>query len=248
MSEPDGGRHALSCAGGARDVERSATDIGELQDEPRGTVRITAPPDLAYDYLSEPIASFAKRHPKVSIELVLTTKTVDLIADGIDFALRAGKLRDSPLIVRRIANSPLIPLAAKSYVSRRGLPREPEQLTEHDCILFRPENGRSRWTLKGPRDKRTISITNPITTDDMRFVGQLLHAGVGIGLVPLANCPNAGRGGWCACCRLTGPSGALHLVHPPARHVPQRVALLREHLFEHLQKALAERDLGGAAR
>lgn len=239
--------HAVAALATLNDA---ASDIGELQQEPRGQVRITAPPDLANDYLAQPIAKFVERYPRVSVELVLTARTVDLVAEGIDFALRAGTLRDSSLIARRIANTPLVPLASRSYVARRGLPREPEELDSHDCVLFRPENGRSRWVLRGARGERSVSVTGPVAADDMHFVTQLVTEGVGIGLVPLTECQDSRRKrrvvrvlpDW------VGPSGGLYLVHAPARHVPQRTVLLREHLFIHLQKALAPAEIAcGAA-
>lgn len=220
----------------------AATEIGELQDEPRGSVRLTAPPDLAFDYLTEPLAKFAKQYPKVAVELVLTVRRVDLVAEGVDFALRAGTLRDSSLIARRIVVTPLVPMAAQSYVARRGLPRQPEELARHDCILFRPENGRNRWTLIGPHGERTVSVTGPLAADDMRFVRELTLTGIGIGLIPMSTLAKPSQKKrlvrvlpeWC------GPGGSLYLVYPAARHVPQRVMLLREHLFEHLRAVMPD--------
>lgn len=231
-------RQATTALGTLSDAAR---DVGELQDEPRGVVRFTAPNSLVTDYLIEPLAKFARHYPRVSVELVLTTRMVDLVAEGIDFALRGTLLRDSALIARKVAPTPLIPVATPAYLARRGVPREPADLVRHDCILYKPENGRNRWRLTAADRERTVTVMGPAGADDIRVVYELALAGMGIGLIPNVSVSNdLGKQrlvrvlpSWC------GPKGGLFLVYPPARHVPQRVLLLREQLFSHLRKALA---------
>jgi DNA-binding transcriptional LysR family regulator len=234
-----GARYHAEAATALAALSEAAEQVTELQDEPAGRVRITAPPDLAYDYLTEPIASFCRRYPKIRVELLLTARIVDLVAEGVDFALRAGGLRDSSLVARRITTSRQVMFATRGYLARRGVPREPEDLEQHDCVLFRPENGKNKWTLRGPRGERTVTVTGPVAADDVRFVGQLTASGLGIGRVPTLICPDhPDRDLVRVLPEWDSAGGALSLVHAPTRHVPQRVQLLREHLFEELKKAL----------
>jgi DNA-binding transcriptional LysR family regulator len=220
-------------------LDEAATCVGELQAEPRGTVRFTAPGDLQ-EHLAPALAEFAERYPDVEVEAVLTMRRVDLVAEGFDFALRAGTLRDSSFRARRIMSAPLGLIAAPAYLDRRGTPKTPDDLTKHDCVLFRPENGRSRWPLVKDNTERTVTVRGPIAGDDFAFVRSLTLCGVGIAFMPLLTCAADLAEG-----RLVrvlpawrGPSGGLYLVYPTARLVPQRVLLLREHLYESLRASL----------
>jgi len=210
--------------------------VGELQAEPRGTVRITAPGDF-HDHLEEPLSEFAERYPKVYVEVVLTGRRVDLVGEGFDLALRAGHLLDSSLRVRRLGTTPLVTMAAPAYLERHGTPQRPEELANHTCVLFRSENGQSRWQLSGPDGERAVTVRGPVGSDDFALIRDLAKRGVGIALVPLHSCLaditanelERVLPAW------SGPAGALFLVYPPSPQVPQRVVLLREHLYERLR-------------
>jgi DNA-binding transcriptional LysR family regulator len=223
------------------ELSDATTEIDELALEPRGRVRITAPPDLGSEYLAPLIARFTRRHPRIEIELCLSTRFVDLVAEGFDFALRGGVLQDSSLVARRIATTPLVAIASSRYLAKHGTPREPEDLCAHECILFGAEQGRARWTLVGPSGERTVSVTGRVRTDDLAFVRALTLQGAGIALLPLVGAkPAITRGplvrllpGW------HGPAGALYLLSPSARHVRQAVQLLREYLYVELKRALS---------
>ena len=207
-------------------------------------------PDIGHSHLAAIVAAFAARHPKVRVELVLTGRVADLVAEGIDFAVRAGNQKDSSLIARRIAQPALVLAASPAYLERRGTPQSPDELANHDFVLFRPERGRNRWPLFGPDGERTLTVTGPVGVDDMAFVHQMVLHGTGIGMLPhqllLAGDAKSAPVGqlvrvlpaW------RGPAAPLSLVYPPARHVPQRVLLLREMVFERLKKVF---DACGAA-
>jgi DNA-binding transcriptional LysR family regulator len=215
--------------------------VEQLQAEPRGTVRITAPGDF-HEFLAEPLRVFAARYPKIYVEAVLTGRRVDLVGEGFDLALRAGYLLDSSLRVRRLGDTPLVTMAAPAYLDRCGTPQRPEELADHTCILFRSEDGQSRWQLSGPDGERAVTVRGPVGSDDFALVRALAKLGAGIALVPLHSCVaelNAKElvrvlPTW------SGPTGALFLVYPSSRQVPQRVVLLREHLYESLRNTFEQ--------
>ncbi|MCA9673922.1 MAG: LysR family transcriptional regulator [Kofleriaceae bacterium] len=205
----------------------AASDAG---DEPRGLVRLTAPVDLSGG-LAEVIAGFLGEHPQIRIDLILTARTVDLVAEGVDLALRAGRLQDSTLIARRIADGALGLFASPAYLSRRGHPRKVDDLRRHACIVYR---GGARWSLQGPRGATaSVDVAGPLSCDELSFVVYGAEQALGIGLLPysaVAAAVHAGRlvavlPGW------TTSGGGLWLVHPPMRHLPRRVALLRDALI-----------------
>jgi DNA-binding transcriptional LysR family regulator len=193
---------------------------------------MTAVPDSGSSMLAEIIARFVRHYPKIRVELLLTSRSVDLVEERIDLALRAGVLRDSQLVARKIAATDLGLYAAPSYLRRRGKPKTLRELAQHDCVLYRPEAGKNVWRLSGPKGEASVEVTGSIAADDMSFNAHAVAAGAGIGLLPTVVA--AGRLEEGKLVRvlpeyaLTG--GAVYIVSPPARHQLARVRLLREFL------------------
>jgi DNA-binding transcriptional LysR family regulator len=228
--------------GAVAGVEEAARAVQELGSEPRGAVRVTAPPDSDELGMAEAIAQFVERYPKIHVELTLTGRTVDLVAEGFDLALRAGRLMDSTLVARRVGSSDLALFAAPAYLKRRGRPRVLQDLAQHDCILFRTRGGRAVWSLSGPNGDETVEVAGSVSADEMGFVARTAAAGVGVANLPLPSARDFVRRNALERIlpeyRFTG--GVMHLVLPSAAFVPARVALLRDFLFEHLTRELAE--------
>jgi DNA-binding transcriptional LysR family regulator len=212
-------------------LEAAARALSERQRTPRGPLRVTAPVDLGHDPLGEMVASFVHRHPAVTVEMVLTNRVVDLVREGLDCAIRAGSVTDSSgLIARRLGQSDLGLFASPAYVERRGVPERIEDLARHDCVLFRAQGGRARWSLQGPAGEESVEVSGRASADDFTFVRALVRAGTGIALMPLVGEPlgelrrvlptHAARG------------GAVYFVYPRSRHVPAKVSAFRDHVVD----------------
>jgi DNA-binding transcriptional LysR family regulator len=185
------------------------------------------------------VAGFVKDYPRIHIELSLTSRVVDLVAEGFDLAVRAGRLEDSSLIARRVGSADLGLFADPSYLSRHGRPGSIADLVNHDCILFRGKDGRAEWRLNGPSGDEAVQVKGPVSVDDLLVVRQAVEAGIGIGLLPLfmlGSC--AKRVAQSSVVRVLPEvalrGSALHVVSPSARHQPARVALFRDFLIESL--------------
>jgi DNA-binding transcriptional LysR family regulator len=228
--------------GAVAGVDEAASAVRELGTEPRGLVRVTAPGDSWAFGVPESIARFVAKYPGIHVELMLTARTVDLVADGIDLAIRAGKLTDSTLIARRVGSTELRLFAAPAYLRRRGHPQTLLELAQHDCVLYRPRTpGKTSWTLTGAEGDETVEVKGPIGADEMSFIAQTIAAGVGIGQLPVeVALPFAERKEIELVLpeyRVTGSS--LYLVMPSATFVPARVILLRDFLFKELEHRIA---------
>jgi DNA-binding transcriptional LysR family regulator len=221
-------------------LDDAASEVSDLGREPRGTVRITAL-DFGAGSLAEVITAFTRRHPEVHVDLTITGRRVNLVEEGFDLAVRAGLLEDSTLVARRVAHSELRLYAAPAYLARRGTPRRLADLAQHDCVLFRGPHGLLPWRLAGPRGRETVRVSGSVTADDLDFAGRLVLAGAGIGMLANNNVgARVARGDLVhllPAYALRG--GAIYVVSPPLRHVPARVALLRDHLIAELPRALA---------
>lgn len=210
--------------------------------EPHGRLRVTAPVDLGQALLAPLLPLFVQRHPAVHVETEVTSRFVDLIAEGFDVALRvpANKLPSSALVARRLGSVDLCLYAAPGYLARRGSPRQPEELTEHDTVVLYPRDGGVRWTLIGNRGVVPVTVRGRLGSNDFLLIRELIARGAGIGVLPanLAN-PEVRAG------RLTRvlPDYALrgsvvYIVYAAARPLPLKVAAFRDFLVEQAPELL----------
>jgi DNA-binding transcriptional LysR family regulator len=208
--------------------------------EPRGTVRVTAPPE--YPALAAAVAQFCRKYPGIRVEVSLTSRLADLVTEGFDLAVRAGRLPDSSLVARRIGSTEVALMASPAYLRRRGRPRTPGELAAHDFVLYRATGGRATVQLRGPDGEAAVEVTSSLVADDLAFCRMAVESGAGLALLPvhsLAELVAAGKLEQVLPEWSYGES-SLFVVLPTARHVPLRVALLRDFLVEHLSKQLAE--------
>lgn len=239
-------------------VSRALVDIGEAttaasdtQSELSGAVRITAPVDIGIWSLASIIGRFVRKHPRIRVEVSLTGRVVDLVAEGFDLAVRAGPLRDSSLVARRVGELQSVAYASPSYLARRGVPQELKDLVDHDCVLFRSTSGTATWELRHTDGTvASVDVSGLVASDDLSFVRKAVLAGSGVGVLPTFLCGRAEATGKLV--RVLGDwslNGAvLHVAYPSARFVPQRVVVLREHLLSELGNIGKECELRTARR
>jgi DNA-binding transcriptional LysR family regulator len=228
-------QQARAALGGLQDANTAVADLGQ---EPRGTVRITTPADSGDGVFATLIARFVALHPRIRVEVSLTGRRVDLVAEGFDLAVRAGPLDDSSLVARRVAATDLRLYAAPSYLERRGRPRRLVDLVAHDCLVLRTSQGLFPWRLTGPRGVESVEVSGPVVADEMIFVQRLALNGLGIALIPeMGARPDVESGRLARVLpAYTMKGGVLSVVSPPLRHAPAAVILLRDYLLAELPK------------
>ncbi|EYF03725.1 LysR family transcriptional regulator [Chondromyces apiculatus] len=221
-------------------VTEAAAAVTDMEGAVCGPIRITAPVDVGVWMLAPAITRFVRRHPSVHVDVILTGRIVDLVEEGFDLAVRAGLLRDSALIARRIGNIASALYASPRYLARAGTPATVADLSRHQCILFRATRGRVIWTFTGPTGEERMELGGQISADDFSFVRRTILSGAGIGLVPPFMCRREIERGKLV--RVlpehSVPGAPLHLVYPTTRHIPHRVAVFRDHLLDHLNRYL----------
>jgi DNA-binding transcriptional LysR family regulator len=226
---------------GIAGVEEAAAAVGDLQGSLRGPIRITAPADAGVWLLAPLVSRFAEMHPAVHLDVVLTGRVVDLVAEGFDFALRAGALRDSSLVARKLGRIETALYAAPAYLARRGTPARVADLASHDCVLFRADRGRATWHLSGPAGDERVEVSGPVGVDDFSFLQRIVVAGTGVGLLPSFLCRGAVDDR--SLVRLLPGyavrTGAFHLLYSSARYLPHRAAAFRDFLIAGLTEDLS---------
>ncbi|MGS1079167.1 LysR family transcriptional regulator [Pseudoxanthomonas beigongshangi] len=148
-----------------------------------GRVRLSVPTTYGHYRLPEKLARFAREHPQVRIELNISNRNVDLVAEGFDLAIRLGVLPDSGLAARRLEDAALCVVAAPDYLRRAGVPARREDLAEHACIPFvMPSSGRiAPWLFRdGEADVEWMPPDRLSVSDDVLGVVSLAAGGAGI--------------------------------------------------------------------
>jgi DNA-binding transcriptional LysR family regulator len=166
----------------ADEVEAAGALAQHRQAAPSGRLRISLPGDLANLNMGGVMARFLAKYPSVSLELDLSPRRVDLVAENFDIAIRMGELPDdSSLSARRVVIEKLALYAAPSYIALRGLPEQPDDLLEHDllCILSRA-GGAMPWTLTRGKTTWQRSLTARLTANSPELLARMACNGVGI--------------------------------------------------------------------
>ncbi|KQV53665.1 LysR family transcriptional regulator [Duganella sp. Root336D2] len=162
------------------DAERAVqADGGEVT----GRLRISAPTTFGHYRLPALLRQFAERYPAVRVELNITNRNVDLAAENFDFAIRQGVLKDSGMIARKLEDAQLVLVCSPEYVQRRGLPRDIDALSTHDCLTFLlPSTGRSfPWQFMRAGEELDWPPESALqVTDDALGTVTLAEAGLGI--------------------------------------------------------------------
>ncbi|MDP2276456.1 MAG: LysR family transcriptional regulator [Archangium sp.] len=237
----DSGRTFYERARGAMAaLEEAKAELTEHTDDAQGVVRLTIPSETWP--LPELLARFVKLHPKIHVELVVSNRHLNLIEEGVDLALRAGKLEDSTLVARKIATSHLGLYASPGYLKRRPAPKTFAQVAEHDVVMFRGKQGKARLKLQGPNGDEEVEVRGRVSTDDLATARGLIAAGLGIGLLPifLEKCGTRNAQFERVLPQYALKGGGVHLVMPSARYVPTRVRLLSDFLAEHFLSGKCE--------
>jgi DNA-binding transcriptional LysR family regulator len=218
------------------DIEQADQAVGESQAAPRGLLRVTAP--LSFALLGPMVASFLERYPEVRVELVCADRVVNLVEEGFDVAIRAGRLVDSTLIARRLGAMKRVLVASAGYLKRHPRPKSPADLEKHPCIAFGSAPAPTLWTLHSGEKKVDVRVPARLSANDMDMMLAAARAGIGIAWLPehLVTVELAkGRlervlSDW------SSPETPVHAVYPSARHLSQKVSAFVELLREEFSR------------
>ena len=166
------------------DIDNMENQLGDLQGQARGVLRISAPVSFAIHHMAPLLSEFQKVHPAVGIDLQLNDRKVDIVEEGFDIALRIGHLKSSSLVAKRIAPVRLVLCASPDYLKQHGTPERPEDLRDHRYLRYSymKLNDRQavyRWLQNADRDNSSEMVSN---NGDVLVAAAI--AGAGIALQP----------------------------------------------------------------
>lgn len=167
--------------------------LGEMQSLPSGVLRASLPVDFATIFLAPLITEFAHRYPSITFDFDLTPRTVDLVSEPFDVAIRMGEPKNSNLVARLLAKLPGQLYASPHYLKEAGSPRHPSELSGHQCLGFPKMGG---WTLRKADEAVEVKVGGRYVLNSVGMIKRLAILDQGIMLVPeevVAEDVSAGR-------------------------------------------------------
>src|SRR5262245_24017900 len=208
------------------EIETLETQITGQTGTPQGLLRVTTSLSFATHQLAPVLAEFLVRHPLVQLDLLPTDRVVDIIDEGIDIAIRIGRLADTSFMARKIGEDKRLICAAPSYLARHGTPQKPDELRRHNCIVSRDHAHLNRWSFKVDGQPVEIDVRGRVAVTEGEAQMQLALQGIGIVRLTRLTLTQAIRDGTLVPL-LGGFSAeeavAIHAVYPHRRHLAPKV-------------------------
>lgn len=173
-----------ACGPALGTIMEAGRSIASRPEDTAGRLRVTAPVTLAERLLGEVIAECLVRHPQMRLELVLTDREVDLVAEKFDLAFRAGTLRDTSVVAHELGRGQLRCFASREYLRDHGTPLTPRDLRRHECILFRPLAPRGRWTFRSRGRALEVPVQGRLVVNSIPLATEAATRGLGIAQLP----------------------------------------------------------------
>ena len=215
-----------------RQFNETRHSVGKRATTPVGRLRIAAPMLFGRKFLPGPIETYLTSYPETQINLSLSDEIMNYTAEGIDVAIRIGRLTDSTFRASKLSENHRVLCASPCYLGRRGIPLDPSDLANHDCIVFLEEN---QWHFRKDGQDSHVKVQGRFNTNSAEMATQACLDSLGIALRSTWDISDALDDG-----RLVQvlpdhkvPSDmSIYAIYPPGRFISQAaktfVALMKE--------------------
>jgi DNA-binding transcriptional LysR family regulator len=236
MSPTDAGfAYFERCTQLLADLDETEASVSGEARRPRGRLRLTAPIALATLRLAPAFASFAEAYPEITLDIVLSDGLADFAEEGLDLAIRVGRVGSDNLVARRIGESALLTAAAPAYLARAGTPQTPEELSRHACLTYAFAAGGNQWPFSDDQGEAlNVRVGGPVHANNGMLLAELAAAGSGVVFAPCFILqPLIARG---QLVRLFADRAATRLpiqvVYPTRRHLSAKVQAMAAFLAD----------------
>jgi DNA-binding transcriptional LysR family regulator len=232
-----GAAYLVRCRAIVEAAEAAHEDLDGRRVAPSGELRLSATPDFSSTYLTPFLIGFAARHPEVRFLLDLTPRTVDLVGEGFDVAIRIGPLADSQLTVRTLATVRPALYASPAYLAAAGTPTHPRDLAGHATLRLLLAGGpQARWRLERHGERVDVEVSGRFVANNVRCLRELAVGGLGITPIdPTVAAPLVAEGALVPVLPGWAPPPAAVQALLPSRLVPARTRVFLDEFHEHLR-------------
>jgi DNA-binding transcriptional LysR family regulator len=211
----------------ARALEEADNLAALMQSRVQGTLRISTSVAFGRRVLTPMVLQFMRQHPELQLDLSFDDRYVNLVEQGVDVAIRMGRLADSTLGARYLGMNPWVLVASPVYLQRRGTPAKPDDLAAHDALIYSSVQGDDRWLLRG-KDAKPLSVVvrGPLRSNNLSALLAAARAGLGVAALPWYVAHDSVQdkvlapvlGDWSL------PEQEIHAVYPSPTLVPAKVS------------------------
>lgn len=223
------------------DYEAAIDSLNAFRDKPAGLLRLTVAPPAAQTVLAPVLAQFLAQYPDIRLEIAIDSANVDIVAQQFDAGIRASDRIDRDMIAVKITEDwKTTVVAAPAYLARHGRPKQPEELTEHNCIRIRLPNGAMLpWRFQRDNRSFTLSVGGSLIVNDASLLRPAVIDGVGLAQLPRAYVePGIASGAVVSLLDDWQPASAAFAIYYPSRR--QTPAALQA-LIDFLRKDKSQR-------
>ena len=218
------------------DLDEAEAAVLQQHGDLRGKLRVALPLSFGTRHMDRPIAEFSRRHPRVGFDLDLNDRRIDLIAEGVDVAVRIGRLADSTLIARRLFDARSVVCASPGYLESRGTPRTPNDLVAHDCLVYSNLPDPGKWVCTdGDGIRHSVVVPVTMTASSGDFLCAVAKEGLGLVLQPTFIAGESISRGELqpVLTDYQWPVTPAYAIYPPTRHLSYRVREFIDYLAEY---------------
>ena len=220
--------------------DEAEAHVGLAKSTPTGLVRLGSPIMFAAVFLPSKVGALIENHPRLNIEIVVSDASPNLIEQDLDLAIRFGAL-SGDIVAKRVGVARRVVAASPAYIARYGMPERPEDLNQHQCLLFTVPAANREWTFRGPHGTSTIEIQNRFSSNSSQVLRQACVEGVGIAMLPAWLLADQLKDGTVV--RVLGAyepqSLPVSIVYPFRENIPLKTRIVTEFLAASLQRELA---------
>jgi DNA-binding transcriptional LysR family regulator len=252
----EGARFVDKARDALRLLDEAVTEVSQTAHEPTGVVRISVGAAFGRMWVVPALPAIAQRFPRLTLEVELDNSRVDMVADGVDIAIRGGSVPDAGFVARRACKLPLVLVASPDYLARAGVPVTPADLDRHRCIQFRSSNGsEAPWAFRVDGRRAAFTPRPALVANDSDAVVELALAGGGVaqcGLYHTLPYLRAGRLRLLLADAHDPGAREFVLVYPHRQFLAPRVRVVIDALLAHFRETadlhLQPRDLPASLR
>jgi DNA-binding transcriptional LysR family regulator len=224
------------CKAIAGQLEEADNLAALMQSRVQGTLRISTSVAFGRRVLTPLVLRFMQQHPGLQIDLSFDDRYVNLVEQGIDLAIRMGRLADSSLGARYLGTNPWVLVASAGYLQRRGTPAEPAELSTHDALIYSSVQGDERWHFSGPDGRsQQVPVKGPLRSNNLSALLAAVRGGLGLAALPWYVAHDSVRDGVVQplLTQWTLPAQEIHAVFSSPRLVPTKVVGFVDYLLPH---------------
>jgi DNA-binding transcriptional LysR family regulator len=222
------------------ELDAAEAEITANVSAPQGHIRVGAPLEIGRRRIAPLIAEFAKRYPRISIELVLDDSPFDVLGDDLDVGLLSDQPTDGNVISRQLLASRRVVCASPDYIAAHGVPQRPEDLLQHDCIrLVRGRHIFDRWTFIENGQPREVHVRGTLMTNNAEVMHGWALMGRGLVLKALWDIEDELKDGRLVevLAPFTDSAINLYAVYPTRTHLPPRVRVFLDFVIASINDA-----------